>query len=350
MVFTEKTFNLPREWINNKRVLIIGLGGGCDVVSTLAIRDSIKSSYSPKELFCGTTTGPRDFQTCIEVFPNVYKLPQEVKELDPSVSTYKTILIESSMPRDEYGSPFLFVVPHRDNGSVKEITNRNKEAVLPGIKQLNQWDLIIGVDAGGDSLTGGIDFQMDPALGRDRQMLTILATSGIPFIHYLIGPGCDGESSVNLMKNCILQADSMGMYLGHFHIDDITANTMKNLSTALSPKRTTNILADAVLNYPKVNADDDTMILVDRGLKPDIPLFWLQSVLVFKWPSDMDTSLLLPSNSFFKKLIPSKVTLYSQYTYNRITRYTRSHSTFPIVLMFTISTVGFFWYSKNQKK
>lgn len=291
----KQVFQLPNERVDGKNILVVGLGGGCDVISALAVRDSIKLNYSPKQIYCATTTGPRDFTDCEQVFPNIYKLPKHAKEIDPSVSTYKTILIENSMPRDEYGSPFLFVVPHRDNGSINEITNRNKDAVLPGIKQLNSWDLIIGVDAGGDSLTGGIDFLLDPALGRDRQMLTILATSGIPFIHYLLAPCCDGESSQELMNQCVSQADTLGMYLGYFKIQKEIAETMKRLSLALSPNRTTNIISNSVLELQSEELIHDSVVLVDRGIKPTIPLFWLQVVLVFEWPCDMTPSLLLPN-------------------------------------------------------
>ena len=48
-------------------------------------------------------------------------------------------------------------------------------AALSSSLQLLQAQMLVGVDMGGDSLTGGKDFDSDPELGRDRQVLRALA-------------------------------------------------------------------------------------------------------------------------------------------------------------------------------
>jgi hypothetical protein len=58
------------------------------------------------------------------------------------------------------------------------VFNTNKLSLLEDIKQL-QFDYIFGVDTGGDSLTGGIDWHDHPSLGRDRQMLALLTWVGV---------------------------------------------------------------------------------------------------------------------------------------------------------------------------
>ena len=65
-------------------------------------------------------------------------------------------------------SPVLCVVPAK-KGTVEEVTRTNSAALVPEIQALG-FEWVVGVDAGGDSLTGGIDFMEggSPEVGRDR--------------------------------------------------------------------------------------------------------------------------------------------------------------------------------------
>lgn len=81
-------------------------------------------------------------------------------------------MIEQSLPRGPEGSPILFVIPKRKGVDIEKLTEANRNALLEDMEKF-KFDIIYAVNAGGDSLTGGVDFHNDPALGRDRQMVYI---------------------------------------------------------------------------------------------------------------------------------------------------------------------------------
>jgi len=280
-------WELSGEKIQGKTVLVVGLGGGCDVISAYCMAKYIKE-FSPKKVLYGNTIGPRTIPDAQELYPNVFSFSTPPIPLDTScVQPYwGTVRIEQSLPQDGEGSPFLFVVPHREGGSIHEITQRNKHA-LKHIVEMEKWDLIIGVDAGGDSLTGGIDFKAHPALGRDRQMLTVLSSLGIEFWHLLIAPCCDGETSREEMDRFLQLSCSEQLVLGSFHLPSSVIESLEHYSKGLSNERTTNIIVNASRSL-------DEMLTIPRGIRPQVPTNWMKTVIVLKWPSTMTACYLLP--------------------------------------------------------
>lgn len=155
-------------------------------------------------------------------------------------------LFLTSTPRRS--SPFLLLVVPKDGTSglsLDEVTSANTAAMCESLKALKV-DQIIAVDLGGDSLTGGVDFEGGSfEFGRDRQVLHALAASGIPFSQIVFGPGCDGESSIEAMQKAVKSADDAGKLLGLLPLDDLVPR-MAEMAKTLRENRTPNILARAM--------------------------------------------------------------------------------------------------------
>ena len=76
------------------------------------------------------------------------------------------------------------------------------------------------------------------------QVLHSLAASGIPFTQLVLGPGCDGESTVEAMRNAVRAADLAGSLLGVMPLDGVVP-AMAEMAKTLDANRTPNILARA---------------------------------------------------------------------------------------------------------
>jgi len=279
--------------LSGKRVLVVGLGGGCDSIMAYAVaKDMVAPLTKAKVVVYGNTIGDRP----LEHHPS---LTQYIKTVPPGVprpiepedkGCYHTTKIEQSLPRGPEDSPLLFVIPFTSGSDLDDVFERNKQALLDGIKGLN-FDFIFGVDTGGDSLTGGIDWTDHPALGRDRQMLALLTWVGVPMFHLMISPTSDGESSMELMQHYFDLAIAAGFYKGKFECDSII-ETCRTFTKPLLPNRTPNIMVSAFDDT--LQKVDDKMI-VPRGLRPQVPREWLISGYVFCWPSDMKPDYMLES-------------------------------------------------------
>ena len=282
-----------KQAIEGKRVLVIGIGGGCDVISAYALCEHFKKNYGPSTICYGNTISPRDLSGTEKITDYIYKFSEatEIITIAPKQNTYHTIVIEQSLPRDTHGSPFLFVLPSEGGESIESVTQKNKDLLGNTIKTFSgQWDTIIGVDGGGDSLTGGIDFKKHPAFGRDRQMLTVLSSLGVNFFHMIIGPCCDGESTHFQMNDFVTRAGEY--HLGSFQVNETMATVMQDLSKTMAVTRTTNLISAAFFGDLDELQDNRGNVQINRGIKPWIPLKWLTDILVFQWPHAMDPCLL----------------------------------------------------------
>jgi len=293
----EKNFNFPD--ITNKKVLVLGIGGGCDAITAFSIaQECIK--YNPNEIYYGNSIGPRKLDGWIQQTQFIFSSP--IGDSVPILygdNCNGSVRIEESLPRSSNGSPYIFMVPFRE-GNIQDTTKKNKEALVSDITEM-KFDFIFGVDAGGDSLTGGIDWKLHPSLGRDRQMLTIL--SSIPntvVYHFLVAPCCDGETTHKVMQYYLDVACLNGHYRGCFSVDSLIP-ILKNCSKSLSETRTPNIIVNAYekkLEYDPPN--QNLLVRIYRGLNPTVPIKWLTTCFVFEWPQNMDPCYCLLDNNNVK--------------------------------------------------
>lgn len=85
-------------------------------------------------------------------------------------------------------------------------------------------------------MTGGVDFDGGhPELSPDRQVLHMLTELGVPFVHVVVAPCCDGESTFRQMEGAMIALQAKGCYRGCFPIDHWTGLAPSNSLTCLNP-------------------------------------------------------------------------------------------------------------------
>jgi len=82
-------------------------------------------------------------------------------------------VIARSIPRGSDGCPYIFILPQKDD-------EEGLTSLVEEIRRL-EFEVIVGVDAGGDSLTGGCDKDQ-----RDEEMLRVLQRVGVPCYHLVV--------------------------------------------------------------------------------------------------------------------------------------------------------------------
>jgi len=184
----------------------------------------------------------------------------------------------------------MFIVHHRKiiknnskYNSIDKITKLNSNNLIKGYLYL-KIDLIIGVDNGGDSLTGGIDYIDNFNLARDKQVLFSMKNYfnkyNIPYYHIIFGPGSDGESTKEQFIKIFNNID--GCYMGYFNLYDnnILMNTFKRYKTKLNDNKTVNIMYNNSVNWDDMS-NDYQLIIIPRHNQPKIPKKFLASCWVF---------------------------------------------------------------------
>lgn len=268
-----------------KRVLVLGMGGGCDVFAAYAVALQIGNKFPSATVLYGNCISPRNLDGHQQLAAHLFAVPAGDPVVLEDKGYYGTTMLEQSLPRGPEGSPLLFVVPKK-TGKIEEVSRENQQSLLQSLQKVAP-DFVIGVDNGGDSLTGGIDFESDPELGRDRQVLRALSKSGVSFLHLVAGPCCDGESTEAEMRRAMTAADEVGSYLGSFSLAD-TLPSMFKLSSQLDASRTPNVMHSALVG--ELEAVGEAMgsssaargrVIVPRHRHPVVPVEWLTHGFIF---------------------------------------------------------------------
>jgi len=307
-----------------RKVLVLGMGGGCDVVVACALAEMMCDTAvlaEGTEIHFGNCVSPREMDDHPKVSPHIYGVPQHDRTLEAGTNTYGTTLTEQSLPAgpfvcrrngaagaeadggagsgggggDGLVSPILCIVPSK-SGSVEEVTRANSEALVPELQALG-FDWVLGVDAGGDSLTGGIDFIEggSPETGRDRQMLHVLTSlQGVHFTHAVIGPCCDGESEQHEMASALEDAAAQNQFKGSFSLDPFLPY-LRKLVVGQGPTRTPVIMirafegdleaapAEAGAEAEATGADSDKVV-IPRNRKCVISRSWIMVGAALEYP------------------------------------------------------------------
>ena len=284
------TFSLP-VLKATERGLVIGMGGGCDVMGALAVAQAWQQVSEPgATIIFGNCVSPRPMpDNFVQLGPHLWRCPAEVVPLQPADGAYGSARIEQSLPRGAEGSPLLFVIPRNGKGrpppALADVTAANSAALATALAEVRP-DRVVGVDLGGDSLTGGVDFESDPECGRDRQVLHALRASRVPCVHLVLGPGCDGESSVEAMSEAVRRLDSNGALLGVLPLDDLIG-PLSRYGTTLAPNRTPNIIKAAFERRAKLatlqpqacTSDGGLCTICRHGHTAQVPWAWLTVAL-----------------------------------------------------------------------
>lgn len=178
---------------NSIQILIIGIGGGSDIILSKILMDKLNSELNQKfkdKTFtfylanCKTT--PPDKNNSVEIYPGLYKIvckKHENIKLTPDIETNKTLLLEKYIAKIYNEDIYIMIA---------------NDEIIPSLNRMN-FDLVMAEDTGGDSLVKGVDLD-----NRDKKMLDILKQITnekglVPMIHTVVSPGIDGESKIYIM-------------------------------------------------------------------------------------------------------------------------------------------------------
>jgi hypothetical protein len=241
----------------DRKILVLGLGGGCDIITAYAVA-GLLDAVSAKGVIYGNTKTNDD--------GHLERVTEHIRRFaGPPVAlgsgrTHGSTRIDRSVPRGDDGCPFVFL-----------LTGKGAEETLPGEIQQLGFDLLIGVDTGGDSLAGR-------DRGRDKRMLRVVERTRLPLLHIVVAPGSDGESTYEKMNRAMDVAVRAGRYRGCFSLASVL-ETVRSLSEALTPGRTPRIVLAAADG--KLTTTGSGRVIVPRGCKPAVPIEWLTHGFVF---------------------------------------------------------------------
>lgn len=254
-------FSFPS--IEEQKVLVLGLGGGCDIISAYAVAQLLPKGRSRGIIYANTkkkNDGSLDMITA-----HIGRLSSEPPPLGKGRRrTFGTTLIDRGLPRGDEGCPWIFLNP-------------DQEAEKPLLDELLQqgFDLLLGVDTGGDSL---VSQALSGDEGRDKRMLRVLERTGLPLFHFVVAPGADGESSYEELNAAFQAPMTWARYRGCVQLDPVWP-LLKSLSGTLTPRRTPRIMLAALEG--RLKQDKYGWVIVPRGCKPRVPREWLLRAFVF---------------------------------------------------------------------
>ncbi|RLG60245.1 hypothetical protein DRN86_03000 [Candidatus Geothermarchaeota archaeon] len=193
-----------------KRALVIGVGGGGDVLSTLptyrylrslGLNDVLLGGVAWERVVVDPKPGPRS----LDEITGVKKISETVGLIGKESRTIDGVVLQAARL-----SGFLrrrMVVIDLNKG-VRGVVRGLSEAVEKlGI------DLVIGVDGGGDILAKGDEKGLSSPLA-DSIMLAALAQINVPSVIGVFGFGSDGELRQEELLRRLSEVASIGGYLG----------------------------------------------------------------------------------------------------------------------------------------
>ena len=257
-----------------KRVLILSMGGGNDYIGAYAIAKLI-SKYHPTVdvIFASSIHITDDYKPLIKVKNNLFTINDFLPKSEFEIKNHSLRLIAQGIKNEEMNLPYFVSIHKNDSGGTKFSYQELFDEIMP--------DCIFTVDNGGDSITGGLD----GANGFDQANLKALLEMKRKTYHLVIGPGCDGESSIEDFNQCILM--QIENFKGIFDIgeavDLIYDNVIHNSEVMLEMAHRWSTMRIIFEANKKVNQGfgDDLFTVPRHNQNQVFPFNILQSVLAF---------------------------------------------------------------------
>jgi uncharacterized protein (TIGR00725 family) len=260
--FLDRPYEPPD--LEGERVLVVGIGGGSDIISAYAFSRLLVDRHPAALLYANTK---RDIDRGLtRISKHVYRVPEAVQPVARDDPKHGTTKIDRSVPRGDEGCPVIFLLPEED---------RRAPDLAAEIDRL-RFDHIFAVDTGGDSL---LTDRVHKHAGRGRRMLAVLERCVIRLHIVVLGPGCDGEASFLELHRTFTRKVSNGRYLGCFSLAPMIG-VYRQLAALLSSRRTPNILT-SVHDGSVARGSTPGTVIVPRGQRPLIPEAWLKHGFVF---------------------------------------------------------------------
>ena len=119
----------------------------------------------------------------------------------------------------------------------------------------------------------------------DAQVLHALRASGVPCVHLVFAPGCDGESSAAAMADAVRALDDAGKLLGSMPLNELIV-PMSRYAASLSASRTPNLIKAAFERRAQAAPDArfgaELCTIRRHGHEAQVPYSWLTVALALK--------------------------------------------------------------------
>jgi hypothetical protein len=261
---------------DKKRVLILSTGGGNDYIGAYSIAKLIKKHHPKVDTFFASSiiiTG--EYKPLIRLNDYLFTIDNFLPVYDFKIKNHSIRLVAQGIKNEEMNLPFFVAVDKNEAERRKIAYQKLFDEIMP--------DCIFSLDNGGDSITGGLD----GLNGFDQTNLKTLFEMRVNFYHLVVGPGCDGESSIEDFNKYIemYTENFLGIYSFGEAIDLIIDNVKHNSEVMLQMDHrwsTMRILIEA--NQKVKEGFGNEIFTIPRHNKDKkIPFQILRSVLVFNY-------------------------------------------------------------------
>ncbi len=208
---------------NSKRAILLGIGGGGDIVGTIPTAkllenfgvENVMGGLSWERSVIDPVPGPRNFHETL----NARKINDTVWYTNQKTTTSTGVRFAESWIAEFYGRETLLV---DINCGAKEVV----KGLLDAVDKLDA-DLIVGIDVGGDAIAFGNEPGIMSPLA-DAIMTASLSEleKRMPTVMGVFGFGCDGELTMPELEKSIRKIAREGGLLGSW---GITHDTLKEL-------------------------------------------------------------------------------------------------------------------------
>lgn len=286
--------SLQERALESKKALLIGIGGGGDIIQTIPVGNYLKLLGVDEIYYAGvacewwpfdaegeheyimapTVYGIDELENAEEVAPHIARVTKE--------STYKGRKIAEGTVAGILGNP-AYVLSHV--GGV--------QGLIEGVEKLcseEGIDLVVGMDVGSDSFYSHTDELAQPRTPLvDLMTVSMLTSLSVPSVYGLSGYGCDGEIELVDLKRNVGRVMKGGGYLGAY---GLTQRDVADMEIACDA------FPDPVERWPVVAAKGDltkkNMKLMDAwGVIVDLTP--LTSVIMFFDPQTLVTEVATPA-------------------------------------------------------
>lgn len=251
--------------VPGRRILVLGIGGGCDIVSAYALSTLVPRTGSRK-VYIGNTKGSKRFKAGLEkISGHIYKLPPEGTRIAAQEVGFQfgTAKIDLKIPRGDDGITYMVQAPKKHD-ETKEVVDELKALGL---------DSILAVDTGGDVLKS-----VGRKPGRDQRMWRIIRETGIPALLLVVAPGVDGETSHAEMTRMIAARIADGTCLGVVELKPLIP-MLERFKTFYGKNRTPNLILRAWNG--DLSGTRPGWVTIPRHENPAYPREWMKWAIAF---------------------------------------------------------------------